>query len=495
MTTGTTTNIYQDISARTDGNIYVGIVGPVRTGKSTFIKRFMETLVIPNIENVYMKERARDELPQSGSGRTIMTAEPKFVPEDAVAISMEDGASFSVRMIDCVGYMVDGAIGQFEGEEERMVTTPWFDREITMREAAEIGTRKVIEEHSTIGIVITSDGSITEIDREDYIEAEARVIRELQAIGKPFVVLLNSANPTSETAKALCKKISADYGVACIVKNCMTLDYEDIAEIIKSVLYEFPVNEFGIYLPPWVDALDISHPIKASLFAAIKENTAHMEKISDITPIIRAMSEHENVKSADIKEIDLGNGQVSVTISVPRSMFYATLSEQSGFSVGDDGDLMSLLTELAAVKTEYDKIESALNDVREKGYGIVLPGKAELKLQEPEIVKHGGRYGVRLKASAPSIHMIMANVETEVSPAVGGERSSEDIINFLLQEFEGDVGKIWESNIFGKSLYDIASEGLSAKIKRMPEDAQGKLRETLQRILNEGSNGLICIIL
>lgn len=490
-----TTNIYQDIAARTDGNIYVGIVGPVRTGKSTFIKRFMETLVIPNIDNVYMKERARDELPQSGSGRTIMTAEPKFVPEDAVAISMEGGASFSVRLIDCVGYMVDGAIGQFEGEEERMVTTPWFDHEITMKEAAEIGTRKVIAEHSTIGIVVTTDGSITEIGREDYIEAEERVIQELQAIGKPFVVLLNSANPDSESARALQEKISMDYGVTCIAKNCMTLDYEDVTEIIKSVLYEFPVREFGIYLPAWVDALDIDHPIKSSLFAAIRENTENMERIRDVSPIVSAIGEQENIQSAAIREIDLGSGQVSATLSISRQLFYATLSEQSGFTIHDDGDLMSLLTELASVKTEYDKISSALEDVRTKGYGIVLPGKDELKLQEPEIVKHGGRYGVRLKASAPSIHMIMANVETEVSPAVGGERSSEDIINYLLQEFEGNVGKIWESNIFGKSLYDIANEGLSAKIKRMPEDAQGKLRETLQRIINEGSSGLICIIL
>lgn len=491
----TNTSIYQDIALRTDGDIYLGIVGPVRTGKSTFIKRFMECLVIPNIENVYMKERAKDELPQSGSGRTIMTAEPKFVPEDAVQLDMPGGASFSVRLIDCVGYMVDGAIGQFEDGEERMVTTPWFDHEITMSEAAEIGTRKVINEHSTIGIVITTDGSITDLEREGYVEAERKVITELQELGKPFLVIVNSADPASMTAMAVKDYITQTYGVTAITADCMTLCEDEISDIIKSVLYEFSAMEVGVNLPAWVDALEMSHPIKKDAYAAVLKGAANIYKIKDVEKAIDVIGLEEGIASASVNEINLGNGIVSINVDLPRILFYKTLSECSGFAINDDGDLVSLLSSLSGVKEEYDKVAEALKEVRETGYGIVLPKKEELVLQEPEIVKQGGRYGVKLKASAPSIHMIMADIETEVSPGVGGERSSEDIINYLLQEFEGDSKKIWESNIFGKSLYDIASEGLNAKIKRMPEEAQSKLRETLQRIINDGSNGLICIIL
>ncbi|MBR7081209.1 MAG: stage IV sporulation protein A [Oscillospiraceae bacterium] len=490
-----TASIYQDIATRTGGDIYIGIVGPVRTGKSTFIKRFMEALVIPNIENVYMKERAKDELPQSGSGRTIMTAEPKFVPEDAVEITVEGGVSFSVRLIDSVGYMVDGAIGQYEGDSERKVTTPWYDHDITMKEAAEFGTRKVITEHSTIGIVVTTDGTVTDISRENYEEPEERVVNELKAMGKPFLILLNSATPTSPETTALAESLSEKYGVTTVVRDCMTLDVEDITDILKAVLYEFPISEFGFYLPSWVDALEASHPIKSLLYSAIRESADSIDKISDVSGIVEKLSVQETVETAEIRDISLGTGKASISIGLARELFYATISERSGFDIRDDGVLLSLLSELSDVKRDYDKIAPALKAVREKGYGIVLPSRDELKLQEPEIVKQGGRYGVKLKASAPSIHMIMANVETEVSPAVGGEKSSSDIINYLLQEFEGDTGKIWESNIFGKSLNDIAGEGLSAKIKRMPEEAQGKLQETLQRIINEGSNGLICIIL
>ncbi len=488
-------SIYEDIALRTDGDIYLGVVGPVRTGKSTFIKRFMETLVIPNIENVYMRERARDELPQSGSGRTIMTAEPKFVPEDAVDITMDGGENFSVRLIDCVGYMVPGAIGQFEGETERMVTTPWFDHDIPLTQAAELGTRKVIAEHSTIGLVITTDGTITDIERQNYIEPEARVIRELKEIGKPFLVIINSANPQSEQAEQLRRELSERYGVTCLVKNCMTLDREDVTSIIKSVLYEFPLFEVGVFLPPWVNALPMDHPIKTELFSAIRKNLNSAYKIRDVNTAVAAIAESGSVSMSSVREMDLGRGVVAATLELPHELFYTTLSEQSGLDIKDDGDLFSLLSQLSKVKREYDRIDSALQDVRMRGYGIVMPSPEELRLEEPEIVRQGGRYGVRLKASAPSIHMIMANIETEVSPAVGGEKSSEEIINFLLQEFEGDVSKIWQSNIFGKSLYDIAGEGLSSKIKKMPEDTQGKLQETLQRIVNEGSGGLICIIL
>jgi stage IV sporulation protein A len=455
----------------------------------------METLVLPNIENVYMRERARDELPQSGSGKTIMTAEPKFVPEEAVEITMDGGATFSVRLIDCVGYMVNGAIGQFEGDAERMVTTPWFDHDIPLTEAAEVGTRKVISEHSTIGIVITTDGTITDIERQNYVDAENRVIKELKEIGKPFLVIINSANPTSERAQKLRAELAEKHGVTCLVKNCMTLEKDDITGIIKSVLYEFPVAEIGIFLPAWVNALPLEHPLKKTVYANIRQSLNNAEKIRDVEPAVNSLGKMEPINLVSIREMDLGTGVVNAAVELPHELFYETLSEQSGLEVRDDGDLISLLSQLSKIKREYDRIDAALQDVRTRGYGIVMPSREELHLEEPEIVRQGGRYGVRLKASAPSIHMIMANIETEVSPAVGGERSSEDIINFLLQEFEGNVGKIWESNIFGKSLYDIAGEGLNAKIKKMPEETQAKLQEMLQRIVNEGSGGLICIIL
>ena len=490
-----TATIYQNIATRTAGDIYIGVVGPVRTGKSTFIKRFMETQVIPNIENVYRRERARDELPQSGSGRTIMTAEPKFVPEEAVQIQLADSGSCSVRLIDCVGYMVRGAIGQFEADLPRMVTTPWFDYEIPMTEAAEIGTRKVITEHASIGIVITTDGTVADIPREDYLEAEERVIRELQELGKPFVVLVNSAEPGSERAKAIVRDIASRYGVNCMAVNCLVMEETDVAAILKAVLYEFPVQELDLFLPPWVDALPGEHPIKTALYDAIRSATHRLHHIREIEQIIGGLTECAYINHAAVTSIDLGTGIAAAGLELPRELFYKTLSQQSGFDVGDDGDLMSLLTCLAEVKQEYDKVAGALRDVRETGYGIVVPGIDELTLEEPEIMKQGGRYGVRLKASAPSIHMIRADIETAVSPIVGNEKQSEDMVNYLLQEFEGDTGKIWQSNIFGRSFHELVSEDLQGKLKRMPDDARKKLQETLTRIINEGSGGLICIIL
>lgn len=487
--------IYEDIALRTEGDIYVGVVGPVRTGKSTFIKRFMETLVIPNIENVYRRERARDELPQSGSGRTIMTAEPKFVPEEAVSISVDGSASFQVRLIDCVGYMVNGAVGHLEGETERMVTTPWFEQPIPLAEAAEIGTRKVIAEHATIGILITTDGTITDIPREDYLEAEERSILELKESGKPFLVLLNSAYPHSERAQAVCKDIAQRYDVTCVAVNCLELSQQDIVSLLKSVLYEFPIRELDLFLPPWVDALPQEHPIKASLYTAIREGTEGLQRIRHVDQMISAIKTCEQISDSRVSSIDLGSGIASIVLELPRQLFYNTLSQQSGFQIADDGDLISLLTQLAAVKQSYDKVAEALKDVEETGYGIVVPSIDSLVLEEPEIVKQGGRYGVRLKASAPSIHMIRADIETEVSPVVGNEKQSEEMLHYLLQEFEGDTKKIWQSNIFGKSFHELVGEDLNVKVKRLPEDAREKLRETLQRIINEGSGGLICIIL
>ncbi|MEG2214613.1 MAG: stage IV sporulation protein A [Oscillospiraceae bacterium] len=491
----TNTSIYQDIAARTSGDIYLGVVGPVRTGKSTFIKRFMETLVIPKIENVYMRERAKDELPQSGSGKTIMTAEPKFVPEDAVTIELDEGTAFSVRLIDCVGYMVRGAAGQLENGAERLVTTPWFDHEVTMTQAAEEGTRKVITEHSTIGIVMTTDGSVCDIPREGYVEAEERVISELKAIGKPFVLVLNCAEPEGESAKSLRAELEEKYAVSCLLVNCLKLSAQDIESILKCALYEFPIAELGIYLPSWLDALSMENPLKKELFSAIAEASGGMARVSDAFGIVKTLGGCENVSASEVKKLDMGTGCVSARLELPRALYYKTISEQSGFEIRDDGDLMALLMDMRGVKADYDRLSDALRDVREKGYGIVMPSPEELRLEEPQIVRQGGSYRVKLRASAPSIHMIRANVETEVSPALGGEKASEEIINFLLQGFDGDVNRIWESNIFGKSLYDIANEGLMTKIKHMPESARGKLQTTLQRIVNDGSGGLICIIL
>ena len=491
----TNPSIYQDIATRTDGSLFLGVLGPVRTGKSTFIKRFMETQVIPNIENIYRRERAIDELPQSGSGKTVMTAEPKFVPEEAVEVSLGDGATVSVRLIDSVGYMVKGAMGQFEDGQPRMVMTPWFEDEIPMAEAAEIGTRKVITEHSTIGIVVTTDGSITDIDREDYIEPEDRVIQELKELGKPFIVLLNSEEPTSQRAQSISQEISKKHGVACMPINCLTLNEQDIKNILQAVLFEFPLCELDFYLPSWVDALQMDHPIKSGIYTRIREAASGLEHVRQVRSAMEEIGNGEEIKDAKITGIDLGKGIAGVELELPRQLFYDTISAQSGFTIADDGDLMSLLTELASVKSAYDKVASALESVHETGYGIVMPGMDELILQEPEIMKQGGRYGVRLKASAPSIHMFKVDIESTVSPIVGNEKQSEDMVNYLMEKFQGDTSKIWESNIFGRSFHELVSEDLQAKLQRMPEDARWKFQETLQRIVNEGSGGLICIIL
>ncbi|MCC8120589.1 MAG: stage IV sporulation protein A [Oscillospiraceae bacterium] len=487
--------IYESIAQRTQGDIYIGVVGPVRTGKSTFIKRFMESLVIPKIDNIYRKERARDELPQSGSGRTVMTAEPKFVPEEAVQITIDGGAALSVRLIDCVGYLVPGAVGVTEDGLPRMVTTPWFEQEIPMTEAAEIGTRKVIAEHCTIGIVVTTDGTITDIPRENYLEAEERVITELKELGKPFLVLLNSASPGSEAAQSLRAQIAQKYQITCICADCLDLDSQTVTDIIQGVLYEFPVQQLELDLPAWVDALPFEHPIKGRLYATVRAKAEGLRRVRDVQACVAGIGEDETISRAQVTALDLGVGVARAELELPRSLFYETLSQRSGFQVRDDGDLMKLLSELAQMKSQYDKVAQALEQVNESGYGIVMPNMDEMTLEEPEIVRQGGRYGVRLKASAPSIHMLRADIQTEVSPIMGTEKQSEEMVNYLLQEFEGDTSKIWQSNIFGKSFYEVVGEDLNAKLKRMPEDARSKLRETLQRMINEGSGGLICIIL
>lgn len=491
----TLTSIYEDIAARTAGDIYLGVVGPARTGKSTFIKRFMETLVLPSIDDDYRRQRARDELPQSGSGRTVMTAEPKFVPEEAVEIAMEGGGTFSVRLVDCVGYLVPGAVGQLEDGEPRMVHTPWFPQEIPMAEAAEIGTRKVIAEHATIGIVITTDGTITDLPREAYPEAEGRVIEELKALGKPFLILLNSAHPQGEAAQKLRAKLAEQYDVTCLAVSCLDLDQQAVTEIIQAVLYEFPLEELQLFLPDWVETLPAEHPIRAALFQAIRAQAGKLVRIRDVKPAVAAMGQCELVTGASVTGMMLGSGCCQARLELPRSLFYDTLSQQTGFALHSDGELLALLERLAVVQAEHQKVAAAMEEVRATGYGIVIPEAEELELEQPEIIKQGGRYGVRLRAKAPSIHMIRADIQAEVSPIVGSEKQSEDMLGFLLEEFEGAPEKIWQSNIFGRSFHELINEDLATKLKHMPEDAREKMRLTLERILNEGSGGLICIIL
>ena len=489
------TDIYESIAQRTDGNIYIGVVGPVRTGKSTFIKRFMQTLVLPRMENGFRRDRATDELPQSGSGRTIMTAEPKFVPEEAAHIKLAGGAEFGVRLVDCVGYLIPGAMGQFEDLAPRMVMTPWFDHEIPMAEAAEIGTRKVISEHATVGIVITTDGTITEIPREDYLEAEERAIRELQAIGKPFVVLVNSAEPGSPEAAAIAKELAAKYDAKCLPVNCLQLDEKEIQRIILALLYEFPLQELDVFFPSWVDSLPKEHPIKKGLVELVSKQGNRLTHMRQMEGIGSELETSDLVAEAKMLQMDLGQGKTALEIQPPRSLFYETVSKVISFTVKDDGDLMSLLTDLSQVRQKYDKVAPALQDAYRTGYGIVAPGLDELALEDPEIVRQGGRYSLKMKASAPSIHMIRADSETTVSPIVGDEKQSEDMVNYLLQQFEGDTNKLWQSNIFGRSFNEIVGDDLQAKLKRMPEPAQKKMQEALERIINEGGGGLICIIL
>ena len=489
------TSLFESIAQRTDSNIYIGVVGPVRTGKSTFIKRFMETLVIPNIENVYLKERAKDELPQSGSGTTIMTAEPKFVPEDAVSIALDGKVNLSVRLIDCVGYMVSGASGRFEEGKERMVSTPWFDHEISMTEAAEVGTHKVIASHSTIGLVVTTDGTVCGIPREEYLEPEKRVIEELQAIGKPFIVLVNSAEPEGQTAKGTCRYLEETFGVSTMCLSCKDLSLSDITEVLRRVLMEFPIGRLTFRYPAWLEALDERSDILQELLKGIREVCEPMRRVKDVYEAVKQLQEREVIELATAEQLDMGSGTVHITLGLPRALYYETLSAESGFSISDDGELFGLLTRLHEVERAYTQIADALQDARETGYGIVLPGPEDLQLQEPEIVRQNGKYSVKLKANAPAIHMILTNVETTVTPAIGGETASEEIINFLLQGFDGDMSRIWESNIFGKSLYELAGEGVNAKIAGVSLPARAKFQETLQRVVNEGAGGLICIIL
>lgn len=488
-------DIYKDIAERTDGDIYVGVVGPVRTGKSTFIKKFMELLVLPNIDNEYKKERAIDELPQSAAGKTIMTTEPKFIPNEAVEITIADNLKLKTRMVDCVGYLVNNAIGYLEDDMPRMVKTPWSAEEIPFERAAEIGTKKVIEEHSSIAILVTTDGSITGIPREDYVEPEERVARELSAKQKPFVIVLNSADPTSDECERLEKQLEAKYSTAVVSLNCTELSLDNINDIFSKILLEFPIEQINIRFPRWIEGLQDTNEIKTELFNEIKECFSETKKLKEINDDVRKLQSTQVITRTEISKIELGTGNVELNISLKEELFYKVLTEITGEEISDEGKLFAKITEFSKIKKEYDKLEYALHEVNERGYGIVNPTVDDLILEEPEIIKQGSKFGVKLKAKAPSLHMIRINTETEISPIVGSEKQSEELVNYLLSEFEEDKKKIWDSNIFGKSVHDLVNEGLQNKLARMPEEAQMKIQETLQRIVNEGSGGLICIIL
>jgi len=483
---------YADIAARTGGNSYIGVVGPVRTGKSTLIKRIMEELVIPGIEDPYRRERARDELPQSGSGRTIMTTEPKFVPEEAVEVSPDGMTNLRVRFIDSVGYMVEGAVGAEEDGTPRMVTTPWFDYEIPMDQAAELGTRKVMEQHATIGLVVTTDGSVTDIPREDYIKAERKAITDMQKTGKPFLIIINTRNPASETAQMLQKQLQADYGVEPVIADCQALDSRGIEQMLRKLLYTFPMTQLQVYLPRWLDALEPDHPIKKALYQTLLEKAEGIRNLGQAESVLAELNALEQVQSYALQNVDLADGTVSCSIVLPEKLYYEILSSKAGLPIENDAQLLKLLMELSRVKREYDRIADALSAVKATGYGVVQPAAEEMKLETPEIIRKGSAFGVKLKAGAPSIHMVRVDIDTEISPMVGDEKQSRELIAHLTAE---DPQTLWQSNIFGKSVYDLIQEGLAAKLLGMNEDVRGKFRGTLTRIVNEGATGLICLIL
>ncbi len=488
-------DIYKDIAERTGGDIYIGVVGPVRTGKSTFIKRFMDLLVLPNIANTYTRERAKDELPQSASGRTIMTTEPKFVPNEAVEISLGDNTDFRVRMIDCVGYLVPEAEGHMDGETPRMVHTPWSEEPMPFLEAAEMGTKKVITDHSTIGLVVTTDGSVTEIPRENYEEAEERVIAELKEIGKPFIILLNTATPYSDGTQALRGELAEKYEVPVMAVNAAQLKAEDIRKILEEMLYQFPIRELRFFFPGWVETLEPEHWLKSGMVEALKGVMEKADKLADVPEAVEGLAEQEFLKKAYTDHILPGEGAADIALTFDDGLFYRILSETVNLPIENDYALISTIRMLSETKQEYDKIAAALSDVKRKGYGVVTPVFEEITLEKPEVFKQGSRYGIKLRAKGESIHLIKADVETEVSPIIGNEEQSREFIDHLISDYEEEPEKIWDLNIFGRTLSSMVSDGMQNKIYRMPEDAQMKLQETLQKIVNEGSGGLICIIL
>ena len=484
--------IYSDIAARTGGNVYIGIVGPVRTGKSTLIKRIMEMLVIPKITDPYRAQRAKDELPQSGSGKTIMTSEPKFIPEQAIEITPDGKTTLRLRLIDSVGYMIPGAVGAEEEGVPRMVTTSWFDHPIPMTEAAELGTQKVIAEHCSIGIVVTTDGTVTEIPREDYVEAEGKAIRDMHSTGKPFLVIVNTKYPGSEQANMVQNELRSRYGVESVAAHCQALDQDGIRQLFEQLLYSFPLKELHVHLPRWVDALDYSHPVKASLYEALLQRAQEISVLAQAEMTLSKLRELEQVLDFSLRKVDLATGTVSCSLTLPEKLFYEILSAKAGHCIESDAQLLELLTELSAIKQEYDRIADALASVKATGYGIVMPGAQDMHLHKPEIIRKGGSYGIKLQADAPSIHMIRVDIDTQISPMVGGEQQSRELMDYLGGE---DPEKLWESNIFGKSVGTMIQEGLTGKLLSLPEEVREKFRGSLSTVVNEGANGLICLIL
>ncbi len=487
--------IYEDIKTRTNGDIYVGVVGPVRVGKSTFISQFMQKLVIPNIENKNIRERAVDELPQSADGKTVMTTQPKFVPNEAVGICVADGVRLKVRMIDCVGYLVSGAMGVTENDKPRLVKTPWSEEEMPFEQAAEIGTRKVIDEHSTIGVVMTTDGSVTDIERANYVSAEERVVSEMKASGKPFVMVLNCKNPNSAESKKLAQSLREKYEAQVLAINVAEMKESDVDKIFEKILLEFPIKTIKVGMPKWLQALSFSNPIITEIVSEIKKFGAEVRKIGDANKDSVVFTESENFDPITFSNIEMGEGVIRFSVIPKENLFYKVLSKECGFSIADDYELVSYIKSLAVAKTEYDKLKSALDEVEQNGYGIVLPRQEEYTLNQPEVVKQGGRFGVKIKASAPSLHIIKVDVETEVTPLVGNENQCQDLVDFLTEKFENSPEDVWETNLLGKSLSSLIEDNISSKIVLMPADAQRKMKKTLGRIINEGKGGVICILL
>ena len=487
-------SVYKDIKARTGGEIYIGVVGPVRTGKSTFIKRFMELMVLPKMEVEQGRNQTRDELPQSAAGKMIMTTEPKFIPKEAAQIDLDDGISAKVRLIDCVGFMVDGASGHIENESERLVKTPWYDYEIPFTKAAEIGTRKVINDHSTIGIVVTTDGSIGELKRPNYLPAEERTVQELKNLGKPFIVLLNSAKPYSDETVALAEEMSGKYGVTVMPVNCEQLKKEDIFHILERVLKEFPVTQMDFYIPKWLEILPSTHWLKASVIQAVKDVMGQVSHMKDITGQLLDVAA-DYIKGMKVARMEMADGSVSVDVNVDDSYYYQILSDYVGIPIEGEYQLMQTLSSLAQMQKEYEKVQNAMSQVRLRGYGVVTPERSEIMLDEPQVIKHGNKYGVKMKAEAPSINMIKAHIETEIAPIVGSEQQAEDLIAYIKQNARESEDGIWNTNIFGKSIEQIVEDGIQAKVSQMTEDCQMKLQDTLQKIINDSNGGMICIII
>lgn len=487
--------IYEDIETRTNGDIYVGVVGPVRVGKSTFISEFMKKLVIPNIENKNVRERAIDELPQSADGRTVMTTQPKFVPNEAVKISVADKINLKVRMIDCVGYLISGAMGTTENEKPRLVKTPWSDVEMPFEEAAELGTKKVIEDHSTIGIVVTTDGSVTDIERANYVLAEEKVVAEMKACGKPFVIVLNCKNPANAESKKLAQNLAEKYDAQVVAMNVAEMKEQDVDKVFEKVLLEFPMKSIKVNMPKWIQALSFSNPIIKEIVNEVKKFAQDVRKIGDAKKDTVVFTESESFDPITFSTIEMGEGIIKFNVVPKENLFYKVLSDECGFTINDDYELVSYIKNLAVAKVEYDKLKNALEEVDQTGYGIVVPSKDEYTLQQPEVVKQGNKFGVKIKASAPSLHIIKVDVETEVTPLVGTEMQSQDLVNYLTEKFEADPAGIWETNLLGKSLYSLIDDNISAKIVMMPADAQRKMKKTLCRIINEGKGGVLCILL